>query len=169
MTIPPSVQATYANLTAIPLSDLAPAANQTAYFYATKYRHQLLSEAYKGSLWLYPVAGATLILCALRSLIRYHFVGRAQWIVHGITLGMGLALGLLGLLNIGVSSLPADSEIWRTAPLAMELDDLELDDLLEPKNLKPVYRVVAADMGVAVVFLVYLLTTLLTSVGCTGV
>jgi hypothetical protein len=164
MTIPAAAQATYANLTAIKLTNLAPGANDTAYFYATKYRHQILAEAYQGSLWLYPVAGGVLVLCALRSLIRYHFAGRAQGIIHGIFVGMGVALGLLGLLNIGAAPLPSDAQIWGTVPVALELDDPEIDDLMRPHNLKPVFRLVEADWGVAVVFLAYLLTTLLTSV-----
>jgi hypothetical protein len=150
MTIPAAAQATYANLTAIKLTNLAPGANDTAYFYATKYRHQILAEAYQGSLWLYPVAGGVLVLCALRSLIRYHFAGRAQGIIHGIFVGM--------------APLPSDAQIWGTVPVALELDDPEIDDLMRPHNLKPVFRLVEADWGVAVVFLAYLLTTLLTSV-----
>ncbi|CAK9781577.1 unnamed protein product [Cutaneotrichosporon oleaginosum] len=164
MTIPDSAKATYVNLTSIALSDVTPPANNTAYFYATKYRHQLLSEAYRGSLWLYPVAGSILILCACQSLIRYHFVGPMHWINHGITLGMGSGLGLLGFLNIGSSTLPTDYEIWKTAFFAMALDDLELDNLMEPDDLKPVYNLVSVDWAVAIVFLAYLLTTLLTSV-----
>ncbi|KLT46582.1 hypothetical protein CC85DRAFT_324878 [Cutaneotrichosporon oleaginosum] len=54
-------------------------------------------------------------------------------------------------------------EIWKTAFFAMALDDLELDNLMEPDDLKPVYNLVSVDWAVAIVFLAYLLTTLLTS------
>lgn len=164
MVIPDVAKLSYRNLTSLPLSDMSPNVTQTAYFYMEKYHYQILTDTYKGSLWLFPVAGVTLILCAVRSMIRYHFNGRAHWIIHGISLGMGMALALLGLLDIGPSGMPTDDQIWHAIMLGAHMDMGVGREHLESGQRKPIYTLVKANWAVSLVFLAYLLTTLLTSV-----
>ena len=64
-----------------------------------------MSDALTGTLWLYPCAGFVLLLCALRSWIWYRLSGTDNLIVHGGMTFFGVALGLLGLLNIGPTRL----------------------------------------------------------------
>lgn len=71
-----------------------------------------VKEALEAILWLYPAAvssvddvadekGAVLILCALRSAVRYHFEGRSHYLIHGLWIVTGLAVAVLGVLDIG--------------------------------------------------------------------
>ncbi|KAK4684398.1 hypothetical protein P7C73_g5782, partial [Tremellales sp. Uapishka_1] len=60
-----------------------------------------LNLALSGTLWLFPTAGGVLILCAFRSMIWYHYIGIAHWVIHGTQIALGLAMALLGLLDIG--------------------------------------------------------------------
>lgn len=105
----------------------------------------IVRTALTGTLWLYPAAGITLILCALRSMTRYHFKGATHWIVHGLQLGFGAALALLGLLDIGSGAV-----------------DVDWDD--EMRVHRPVYTVVLNNMGLAVVFVTYTCVVLGSSV-----
>ncbi|KLT41477.1 hypothetical protein CC85DRAFT_286387, partial [Cutaneotrichosporon oleaginosum] len=98
--------------------------------------NSIVRTALTGTLWLFPAAGATLVLCALRSMTRYHFKGATHWVVHGLQLGFGVALGLLGLLNIGSGEVGVE---WT--------EEMDVH--------RPIYEVVLANMGLAVVFLSY--------------
>ncbi|KAL1410541.1 hypothetical protein Q8F55_004554 [Vanrija albida] len=61
----------------------------------------LADDAASGALWLFPIAGLTLILTAVRSMVRYRFTGKAGYLVHGLPILAGTVLALLGLLGIG--------------------------------------------------------------------
>lgn len=76
----------------------------------------------------------------------YRFRGPAHWIVHGLQLGFGIALSLLGLLDIGSD-----------AVLVTQHDN---DIILN----RPMYTVVVQDMGLAVVFIAYTVVVLGSSV-----
>jgi uncharacterized membrane protein YgcG len=110
----------------------------------------ILRTALTGTLWLYPAAGITLILCALRSMTRYHFKGATHWVVHGLQLGFGAALALLGMLAIGSSAADVDPETY------------EID------VHRPMYDVVLAKMGLAIVFIAYTCVVLGSSVSRGG-
>ncbi|KAL1410489.1 hypothetical protein Q8F55_004502 [Vanrija albida] len=106
---------------------------------------QISTDVFSGILWLYPVAGSTLILCALRSLMRYHFRGQAHYVIHGVQIAVGVALGLLGLLNIGSSNFFVES---RTELIAVN-----------PKA-KPVFKVVMSGWAIAIIAIAYTGVTL---------
>ncbi|ORY31965.1 bacterial low temperature requirement A protein-domain-containing protein [Naematelia encephala] len=60
-----------------------------------------LDEALSGVLWLFPTAGAVLILIAVRSLSWHTSNTFANWVTHTLQITTGIALGLLGILDIG--------------------------------------------------------------------
>lgn len=76
-----------------------------------------VKEAFLGVLWIYPAAvsklimlatdsqGTVLILCAIRSIVRYRFEGFAHYIIHGLWVVTGFALALLGLVDMGAPDL----------------------------------------------------------------
>ncbi|GMK59089.1 hypothetical protein CspeluHIS016_0701040 [Cutaneotrichosporon spelunceum] len=103
----------------------------------------IIGSALKGTMWLYPTAGTTLVLCALRSMTRYHFLGATHWVVHGLQLGVGSALGLLGLLGIGSDAVTLN---W--------YDKLNV--------YRPLYKVVLHRVALVVVFVAYSLVV----IGC---
>ncbi len=113
---------------------------------ATQAITSILRTALTGTLWLYPAAGITLILCALRSMTRYHFKGATHWVVHGLQLGFGTALALLGMLAIGSSAADVDQDTY----------DIDVH--------RPMYEVVLAKMGLAIVFIAYTCVVLGSSV-----
>ena len=67
-----------------------------------------LSEALSGTLWLFPFAGAALIFAGIRSSIWYRFSGTGHYIMHGGMIVAGVALALLGLLDIGQKRIRID-------------------------------------------------------------
>ncbi|WOO79101.1 uncharacterized protein LOC62_02G002637 [Vanrija pseudolonga] len=107
---------------------------------------RISTDVFSGILWLYPVAGATLILCALRSMMRYHFRGQAHYVIHGAQIGVGIALGLLGLLNIG------------SGEFFIETHDTHL--IGANPNSKPIYQVVAMGWAIAIVAIAYTAVTI---------
>lgn len=98
-------------------------------------------------LWIFPAAGAVLVLCALRSWLRYHFQGPSHYVVHGIQLVFGLALALLGLLCIGNKDMYA-----------------LYGDGKSVESVNPLYRLVWKNWAVAVVAIVYMSVLLGTKV-----
>ncbi|TXT04291.1 hypothetical protein VHUM_04178 [Vanrija humicola] len=108
----------------------------------------IANDAATGMLWIYPAAGTVLVLCALRSWLRYHFQGPSHYVVHGIQLVVGLALALLGLLCIGNRDM-----------YALYADNASVNDV------SPMYRLVWKNWAVAVVALVYMSVLLGTKVG----
>lgn len=109
-------------------------------------------DLFAGTLWLYPVAGSVLVLCALRSLVRYHFEGRAQWYIHGTQIVVGIALCLVGLL---AKDDHLSSEEQRLAAAKSPVVTLY-------------YPFTVRGYSVLVVFCVYLLVTLFTCVSASG-
>jgi hypothetical protein len=111
---------------------------------------RISTDVFSGILWLYPVAGTTLILCALRSMMRYHFRGQAHYVIHGAQIAVGIALGLLGLLNIG------------SGEFFIETHDTQL---IGPNpSSKPIYQVVAMGWAIAIVAIAYTAVTIGTQV-----
>ncbi len=113
-----------------------------------------LIDLYAGTLWLYPVAGGVLVLCALRSLVRYHFDGRAQWFIHGTQIVGGIGLSLVGLLAKGEK---ISSEEDRSA-LAVSLSTSDSQTTMFYANW------VMGGWAVLVVCGFYVVVTILTSV-----
>lgn len=108
----------------------------------------ILTSQLTGVLWLFPAAGFVLILCALRSMLRYHFAGVSNKIVHGTMMGAGICLALLGLLDIGSKEVKLE-----------ELGDAYLAEL-KTKYGNPMYKLVGARMSIAIVFIVYTVVTI---------
>ncbi|WOO79960.1 uncharacterized protein LOC62_02G003475 [Vanrija pseudolonga] len=108
---------------------------------------EIANDAAAGMLWIFPAAGAVLVLCALRSWLRYHFQGPSHYVVHGIQLVFGLALALLGLLCIGNKDMYA-----------------LFGDGKSVESVNPLYRLVWKNWAVAVVALVYMSVLLGTKV-----
>ena len=104
-----------------------------------------LNEAFTGMLWLIPVAGGVLVLCAIRSMLWYRFKGPAHWIIHGPQLLGGVALGFLGFLDMGNKNV----ELVIEKPAYLDL-----------QHVNPLYRVVTHDVPLAVVAGVYLVSYL---------
>ncbi|BEI89868.1 uncharacterized protein CcaverHIS019_0212300 [Cutaneotrichosporon cavernicola] len=97
----------------------------------------IVRSALKRTLWLYPAAGITLILCAMRSMTRYHFKGATHWVVHGLQLSVGTCVALLGLLGLGSGDVKVN---WYK-------DELQV--------YRPLYSVVFQNMALAIVFIAY--------------
>ncbi|KAL1410532.1 hypothetical protein Q8F55_004545 [Vanrija albida] len=96
----------------------------------------VVDDAYSGTLWLFPAAGITLILCAARSLTRYHLQGISHRIVHWTQMATGVVLALLGLLDIGDKSLLNS-------------------DQKKDSQINLMYRLVDAEGAIAIVACVY--------------
>jgi hypothetical protein len=56
----------------------------------------ILTSQLSGVVWLYPAAGFVLILCACRSMLRYHFACISNYIVHVTMVAPGVILAVLG-------------------------------------------------------------------------
>lgn len=112
----------------------------------------ILTNQLSGVLWLYPAAGFVLILCACRSMLRYHFAGVSNYVVHGTLVVAGVGLALLGLLDVGSKQVRL-----------FEVGDYYLQDMRASYG-NPMYRLVGARMAIAVVFIVYTVVTVLTTV-----
>ncbi|RSH90578.1 hypothetical protein EHS25_001183 [Saitozyma podzolica] len=97
-----------------------------------------INEAMSGTLWLFPTAGAVLILCAARSMLWTPYRGAAHWVVHGTQYVGGFILALLGLLDIGGKTL-----------------DLFQEDNLAGTN--PFYHLVSLSWPLGIVAIVYVL------------
>lgn len=88
-----------------------------------------------------------LILCALRSLTRYHLQGVSHRIVHWSQLITGVVLALLGLLDLGGGSY-------------VDKDGKRSD------KINAMYRLVDSDGAIAVVACVYTAVNIGTIVSC---
>ncbi|KAL1408140.1 hypothetical protein Q8F55_004943 [Vanrija albida] len=110
---------------------------------------EVADDAFSGVRWLFPVAGGVLILCAVRSAIRYNFVGVANPVIHGGWMIAGLALGLLGLLDLGDKRYM----LYSGQP--------KFELIINP-NMNPMYKLINSHMAIAVVFLVYTAVTVFT-------
>jgi hypothetical protein len=149
-----AAQDIYANVTATDptLANIGATGQQALKLFGISY-----IDLYSGTLWLYPVAGGVLVLCALRSLIRYHFDGRAQWFIHGTQILGGIGLALVGLLA-------------KEEKIATEEDRLEMADAMvlglanNTANHSFYSGFVFTGWSVLVVFAFYLVVTILTSV-----
>ncbi|KAL1409325.1 hypothetical protein Q8F55_003307 [Vanrija albida] len=123
--------------------------NETIQEHATELLREVVeeitNEAATGMLWIYPAAGVVLVLCALRSWLRYHFQGPSHYVVHGIQFVAGIALALLGLLCIGNKDMYS---------LSGEEGSL--------RDVNPLYRLVWKNWVVAIVALVYMCVLLST-------
>lgn len=67
-----------------------------------------VSSVLSGTLWLFPCAGFVLILAAIRSFLWYRLAGIDHYLIHGGMVIFGVILGLLGLLDIGRTSVQID-------------------------------------------------------------
>ncbi|CAK9783679.1 hypothetical protein CC85DRAFT_302311 [Cutaneotrichosporon oleaginosum] len=96
----------------------------------------VLRDAFSGVLWLYPAAGGILIFAAARSVCRFHFRGLAGYVIHAWQMVGGGALCLLGLLCLGSRG------VWFDTSGGIQYGNC-------------LYRLVAANWGIAIVFLIY--------------
>lgn len=92
--------------------------------------------------------GCVLILTAFRSMAWYRFTGAGHWIIHANQIVFGIALGLLGLLDIG----PKEFDI-------ANFTDSSLD------SVNPLYRILFNEVPLVIVAVVYLIVWLTTSAG----
>ncbi len=89
--------------------------------------------------------GITLILCAIRSMLWHRFRGFSHYIIHGMLIMSGVALSLLGCLDIGDQKVIVDSQ----GNIASQ---------------SPLFALLNAGVPLIPVFLTYLFTMLLSSV-----
>lgn len=116
----------------------------------TEFTGDIIVDAFTGILWLLPVSGIVLILSALRSMAWYRFTGVAHNLVHVPQIIFGVALGLLGLLDIG--------------PKQFNIADIDGDDNFVTQ-VNPLYRVVFDEAPLIIVAVVYLVVWLITALG----
>lgn len=99
-----------------------------------------ISNALSGTLWLFPCAGFVLIMAAMRSFLWYRLAGIDHYLIHGGMIVFGVILGLLGLLDIGNTSVSIDPDT---------------EDVLS-SNVAPMYSVVVgSETPLVVVLIVY--------------
>lgn len=92
------------------------------------------------------VQGIVLLLCAIRSMLWYRFLGPGHFIIHGCQIAAGIILGLLGLLNIGN----------KHGQFAVLEDDPEHHS----QNVNPMYQLTMVGAPLIVIMGVYLITYL---------
>ncbi|WOO80216.1 uncharacterized protein LOC62_03G003729 [Vanrija pseudolonga] len=108
----------------------------------------VFSDALRSVLWLFPAAGLVLIFCAIRSMLRYRFAGIAEVLLHWALFVVGIAVALLGLLDLGSKSVTLLAD----------------GDTLKPVYHNALYRLVDVHCALVVIFVVYSILTLMTPV-----